>query len=37
MGFIYDLNGLLQLKESPTDRGKEIFKELYNKGVVWVK
>lgn len=37
MGFIYDLNNLLKLKESPTDRGKEIFKELYNKGVVWVK
>lgn len=33
MGFIYDSQRLLKLKESPFDRGKEIFKQLYKKGV----
>ena len=35
MGFIYDAKNLLRLKESPTDRGKEIFLELY-KGAIWL-
>lgn len=31
--FIYDRKGLTNLKDSPTDRGKEIFKELLSKRV----
>lgn len=37
MGFITDTKNLLELKDSPTDKGKEIFKRLYKEGVVWVK
>lgn len=36
MGFITDTKNLLELKDSPTDRGKEIFKQLYKEGVVWI-
>ena len=36
MGFIYDTNNLLELKDSPFDKGKEIFSQLY-KEAVWVK
>lgn len=31
--FIYDREGLLQLKDSPTDRGEEVFKKLLDKRV----
>ena len=31
--FIYDREGLLQLKESPTDRGEEVFKKLLERRV----
>ena len=31
MGFIYDYDGILNLKESPFDRGKEVFTTLYRK------
>ena len=31
--FIYDREGLLDLKESPTDRGEEVFKKLLEKRV----
>lgn len=36
MGFIWDSVDLLNLKDSPIDRGKEIFLELYWKHTVWV-
>ena len=36
MGYIYDYQNLLRLKDSPIDRGKEVFLQLY-KGVKWVK
>lgn len=35
MGFIYDSQNLLGLKESPFDKGPEIFKNLMKKGV-WI-
>lgn len=35
MGFIYDSKNLLNLKNSPTDRGKEKYLELY-KGAIWL-
>jgi hypothetical protein len=35
MGFIWDTKELLKLKESPFDRGKEIFLTLY-KGAKWI-
>ena len=35
MGFIYDSKNLLELKQSPTDRGKETFLKLY-KGAIWL-
>ena len=35
MGFIYDTKNLLELKQSPFDRGKDIFKQLY-KEVFWL-
>ena len=35
MGFIYDSQNLLKLKESPFDRGPETFKNLMKKGV-WI-
>lgn len=35
LGFIWDTNHLLKLKESPFDRGPEIAKELIRKGV-WI-
>lgn len=35
MGFIYDSQNLLELKESPFDKGPEIFKNLMKKGV-WI-
>ena len=31
MGFIYDTKNLLELKQSPFDRGKDIFKQLVDK------
>lgn len=31
MGFIYDYDGILELKQSPFDRGKEAFTALYKK------
>ena len=33
--FIYDSQNLLELKESPFDKGSEIFKNLMKKGV-WI-
>lgn len=36
MGFIWDSKNLLQLKDSPTDRGKDTFLELY-KGAKWIE
>ena len=33
MGFIYDSKNLLELKDSPFDRGIEIAKELIKRGV----
>ena len=35
MGFIWDTKNLLKLKESPFDKGKEIFIKLY-KGAKWI-
>lgn len=35
MGFIFDTQNLLNLKESPFDRGKETFLQLY-KGAIWL-
>ena len=35
MGFIFDKNNLLNLKDSPFDRGKETFLKLYNSSI-WV-
>ena len=32
--FLYDRQGLLQLKDSPSDRGEEIFKKLLKKRVI---
>ena len=32
--FIYDREGLLGLKDSPVDRGKEVFEELFKKRVI---
>lgn len=34
MSFIYDRKNLLNLKDSPTDKGFEIFQELFNRRVV---
>ena len=31
--FVYDREGLLQLKDSPTDRGEEVFKKLIDRRV----
>lgn len=36
MGFIYDTKNLLDLKDSPTDKGKDVFLNLY-KEAIWVK
>lgn len=36
MGYIFDYKNLLNLKDSPTDRGKETFLKLY-KEAVWVR
>lgn len=36
MGFIYDTNNLLELKDSPFDKGKETFLKLYWENTVWV-
>ena len=36
MGFIFDQKNRLSLKDSPTDKGKEIFLELF-KEVIWLK
>lgn len=36
IGFIYDYNKKLNLKDSPTDKGKEVFLEL-SKKIIWVK
>lgn len=35
MGFIYDSQNLLKLKDSPFDRGKETFLKLY-KNAIWI-
>lgn len=35
MGYIWDTKKLLDLKDSPTDKGREVFEQLY-KGVVWI-
>lgn len=35
MGYMYDKPKLLDLKDSPTDKGKEVFKKIYKEGVVW--
>lgn len=35
MGFIWDNNDLLNLKDSPFDKGKEIFLQLYN-NAIWI-
>ncbi len=35
MGFIYDTKNLLSLKDSPLDRGKDTFLELY-KNTIWI-
>lgn len=37
IGFIWDTKNLLNLKDSPTDKGKEIFLQLYKEGVSWIK
>lgn len=34
MSFIYDRDGLLDLKDSPTDRGEEVFRKLLEKRVM---
>ena len=36
MGFIWDSQDLLELKESPIDKGKEVFLELYWKHTIWI-
>lgn len=36
MGFIYDTNNLLNLKDSPFDKGRDIFLKLYWKNTVWI-
>lgn len=36
MGFIFDQKELLELKDSPTDRGKDTFMKLY-KEAIWLK
>jgi hypothetical protein len=36
MGFIFDQDKLLNLKDSPTDRGKEVYMQL-SKEAVWLK
>ena len=36
MGFIFDQDNLLNLKDSPTDRGKEVFTQL-SREAVWLK
>lgn len=33
MSFIFDFDNLLQYKDSPIDRGKEVFEELYQKRI----
>jgi hypothetical protein len=35
IGFIWDTHNLLNLKDSPFDKGKDIFLKLY-KGAVWL-
>ena len=35
MGFIFDKNNLLNLKESPFDKGKEIFLKIYSSSI-WI-
>lgn len=34
ISFIYDRNNLLSLKDSPTDKGEEVFKELLKRRVI---
>ena len=36
IGFIYDQKNLLELKDSPLDKGKETFLKLY-KEAVWLR
>lgn len=35
--FIYDMENLLELKDSPTDKGEQIFKQLLNKRIRYNK
>lgn len=35
IGFLYDNKNLLNLKNSPFDKGKEIFIQLYKKAI-WI-
>lgn len=35
--FLYDMDNSLKMKESPTDKGKEVFEHLLNKGRIYVK
>ena len=37
MGYMWDFKKRLGLKDSPTDKGKETFEQLYKEGVVWIK
>lgn len=37
MGYLWDFHRRLGLQDSPTDRGKEVFEQLYKEGVVWIK
>lgn len=37
MGYMWDFNKRLRLQDSPTDRGKDTFEQLYKEGVVWIK
>ena len=34
ISFIYDRKGLLELKNSPTDKGEEVFKELLKRRII---
>lgn len=36
MGYIRDMDNLLNLKDSPTDKGKETFLKLYWRNTVWL-
>lgn len=36
IGYIQDMENLLDLKDSPTDKGKEVFLKLYWKNTIWI-